>query len=69
MHNHTHFGTQTAYTSKLTKEDFYCLLKCDLENIDEYLNEAKIIALSKVQYKMHIKKLLNQVFFSDIKVL
>ena len=58
-----------AQKSTPTKGDFYCLVTGDLEEIGEELNKEKIMYMSKIQFKTHIKKQLNQIIFSDLKML
>ena len=58
-----------AQISTPTKGDFLCLVKSDLEQIGENLNQEKIMYMSKIQFKTHIKKLLSQQILSDLKVL
>ena len=40
-----------AQKSTPTKGDIYCLVKSDLGQIGENLNQEKIMAMSKIQFK------------------
>ena len=51
-----------------TPADFICLVKEDLEIIFEPFDEEKIVSMSKLQLKTHIKKKLEQVVFNDLKL-
>ena len=52
-----------------TEGDFICLVKSDLEYIEEPYNEQNIASMNKSQFKIHIKKKLNQAVFNSLKVL
>ena len=62
-------GICEALKSTPTKEDFFCLVKSAFEQIGENLNQEKIMSMSKIQFKTHIKKLLNQLICIDLKFL
>ena len=58
-----------AQKNNPTQGDFICLVKSDLEYIEEPYNEQNITSMSKSQFKTHIKKKLNQAVFNSLKVL
>ena len=58
-----------AQRNNPTPGDFICLVKIALEYIDEPYNENNIVSMNKTQFKMHIRKKLNQSIFNSLKVL
>ena len=57
-----------AQKSNPTHGDFICLVKRDLEDINEPFDEEKIASLSKLQLKTHIRKKIGQLVFNDLKL-
>ena len=48
---------------------FICLIKSDLEYIEEPQNKQNINSVNKRKFKMYINKILNQAVFNSLKVL